>query len=81
MVPAMEEAAGIASQADIFVVIGSSLVVYPAASLVNYAPARCPVFVIDPNEISSPGYRQIEFIKEKAGKGVEVLKEKLMELK
>jgi NAD-dependent deacetylase len=81
MVPAMEEAANIASQADIFVVVGSSLVVYPAASLVNYAPKFCPVFVIDPNEVNSPGYRKVEFIKEKAGKGVSFLKEKLMKLR
>jgi len=81
MVPAMEEAANIASQADIFAVVGSSLVVYPAAGLVNYAPKYCPVFVVDPNEINSPGYRKVEFIKEKAGKGVGILKEKLRQLK
>ncbi|MBN2486604.1 MAG: NAD-dependent deacylase [Bacteroidales bacterium] len=79
-VPAMEEAANIASQADIFVVIGSSMVVYPAAGLVNYAPKYCPVFVVDPNAVNSPAYRKIEYIKEKAGKGVAILKEKIMPL-
>lgn len=78
-VPAMEEAAQIASQADIFVVVGSSLVVYPAAGLVNYAPDHAPVFVVDPNEVSSPTYRKVELIKEKAGSGVKVLKEKLLQ--
>ena len=80
MVPAMDEAASIASKADIFVVVGSSLVVYPAAGLVNYAPSGCPVFVIDPNSVNSPGYRKIEYIKENAGKGVGILKEKLKKL-
>ncbi|MBN1117079.1 MAG: NAD-dependent deacylase [Bacteroidales bacterium] len=78
MVPAMEEAAEIASQADIFVVVGSSLVVYPAAGLINYAPPHAPVYVIDPNQVNSPGYRKVEFIKEPAGKGVGILKEKLI---
>lgn len=76
-VPAMDEACRIASQADIFVVIGSSLVVYPAASLVQYAPSNAPVFVIDPNEVNAPSGRKIEYIKEPAGKGVKVLTEKL----
>jgi NAD-dependent deacetylase len=76
-VPAMEEAAAIASQADIFVVVGSSLVVYPAAGLVNYAPNHAPIYVIDPNEVSSPSYRKVEYIKKPAGVGVEILKEKL----
>ena len=64
-VPAMEEAAAIASEADLFAVVGSSLVVYPAAGLVNYAPEHAPVFVVDPNEVNSPSYRKVEYIKEK----------------
>jgi NAD-dependent deacetylase len=67
-VPAMEQAAAIASEADIFVVVGSSLVVYPAAGLVNYAPEHAPVFVVDPNEVNSPTYKKVEVIKEKAEK-------------
>ncbi len=77
-VPAIEEAAGIASTADIFAVIGTSLVVYPAAGLVGYVPVNIPVFVIDPNDVSVPLSRKIEFIKEGAGKGVGILKEKLI---
>ena len=79
-VPAMEEAAAIASRADIFVVVGSSLVVYPAAGLVNYAPDNNPVFVVDPNEVGSAVYRKVEYIKEKASVGVKELKEKLVQL-
>lgn len=47
-VPMMDVACRIASKADIFVVIGSSLVVYPAASLLEYAPISIPKFIIDP---------------------------------
>jgi NAD-dependent deacetylase len=46
-VPMIEEAAAIAAKADIFAVIGTSLVVYPAAGLINYAPRYIPKFIID----------------------------------
>lgn len=46
-VPMIEEAAAIASVADIFVVIGTSLVVYPAAGLIDYAPRGIPKFIVD----------------------------------
>jgi NAD-dependent deacetylase len=74
-VPAIEEAASIAATADIFVLIGTSLVVYPAAGLLDYVPNGVPVFLIDPNEVAVPVYRQVRFIKEKAGTGVKVLQE------
>lgn len=48
MVPAMDEAIEICKQADIFVIIGTSLVVYPAAGLVNYVPKATAKFIIDP---------------------------------
>jgi NAD-dependent deacetylase len=48
-VPMIETAAGIASEADIFVVIGTSLVVYPAAGLINYASRTIPKFIVDKN--------------------------------
>ena len=77
-VPAMEEAAEIAAQADIFVVIGTSLNVYPAASIVDYAPASAPVYLIDPNPITTAVRRKYEFIQEKASDGVEILTQKLL---
>jgi NAD-dependent deacetylase len=78
-VPAMEEAIPLVESADIFVVIGTSLNVYPAAGLINYARRETPVFVIDPER--PPVYiRNVTYIQEKAGKGVELLKEKLKEL-
>ncbi len=48
-VPMIEHAASIASGAEIFVVIGTSLVVYPAAGLIHYAPQNIPKFIIDKN--------------------------------
>jgi NAD-dependent deacetylase len=79
-VPMMDEAARLTGKADIFVVIGSSLNVYPAAGLINYAPHNAPIWLIDPNDVSVPVYRNVEVIKEKASGGVEVLIEKLLKL-
>ncbi len=76
-VPAMEPAIEITSAADIFVVIGTSLNVYPAASLLDHVPENTPVYIIDPNDVTCYGLCEIEIIKEKAGKGVEILIEKL----
>lgn len=77
-VPAMEEAAELTAAADAFAVIGTSLNVYPAAGLVSYVPPSAPIFLIDPNDvaISLPG--KVTVIKEKAGAGVPVMKEKLL---
>ena len=49
MVPEMETAAEIASTADIFLVIGTSMQVYPAAGLIDYVPEHAEIFVIDPH--------------------------------
>lgn len=76
-VPAMEEAAEVASKADIFVVIGTSMVVYPAAGLIHYVPETVPVYLIDPNNVSVPSRHKVEIIKEGAGKGVAQLVERL----
>ncbi len=50
-VPMLEPAAKAASEADIFVIIGTSLVVYPAAGLVQFVPRNAPVYLIDPNPV------------------------------
>lgn len=76
-VPAMEPAIEITASADIFVAIGTSLNVYPAASLLDYVTDNTPVYLIDPNEVSYFGINNIEVIKEKAGRGIECLFEKL----
>ena len=70
-VPAIEEAIEIATKADVFVVIGTSLAVYPAASLINYTPVNCQKYLIDPNEVGVDS--DVKVIKEKASKGVKIL--------
>ena len=80
-VPAMEEAADIASYADIFAVIGSSLNVYPAAGLIHYVPLMTPVFLVDPKPVQVPSEHKIQVIMEGAGKGVAMLAERLRGLK
>ena len=78
-VPAIEEAIPIVEDADILVVIGTSLNVYPAAGLVHYVKSGTPIFVVDP-ERPQVNIRNVNYIQEKAGAGVEILKEKLKEL-
>ena len=76
-VPAIEEAAEIVATAGIFVVIGTSLNVYPAAGLINYVPEGTPLFLIDPNVVSIPGNSKVTLIPEPAGTGVRKLIEAL----
>lgn len=76
-VPAIEEAVEIVSTAEIFVIIGTSLNVYPAAGLINYVPEGVPIFVIDPNEVPLYGHSRLRVISEPAGTGVRKLIEAL----
>ena len=79
-VPMMDEAVRLAVGADIFVVIGSSLNVYPAAGLIYYAQDKASLWLIDPNDVTVPGNRHVEIIKEKASTGIAVLTERLLKL-
>jgi NAD-dependent deacetylase len=76
----IEKAAAIVQNAGIFVVVGTALVVYPAAGLVHYIKPGTPVFVIDPHK-PEVYLDDVEYIQEKAAKGVEILKTKLQKLK
>jgi NAD-dependent deacetylase len=76
-VPAMDEAVRIASKADIFLVIGTSLNVYPAAGLIGYAPSGASLWVIDPEHVIVPVSRRYEIIKEGAGRGMAIFRERL----
>jgi NAD-dependent deacetylase len=76
-VDAITEAAEIASTADIFLVIGTSLSVYPAAGLIEFVPTGVPVFIIDPGSPAYASAPNIEVLKHKATTGMEILKEKL----
>jgi NAD-dependent deacetylase len=77
-VPMLEEAVRLTGEADIFVVIGSSLNVYPAAGIIYYAPQKASLWLIDPNDVDVPVNRHVEVIKEKASEGVAILTERLL---
>lgn len=78
-VPNMELATEWVNDADIFVVIGTSLNVYPAAGLLHYVRPNVPIYYIDPNpaqiSIDSP---QVTVIKAKATEGLKILRDKLL---
>jgi len=75
-VPLIEEAARIVSTADILVIVGTSLQVYPAAGLVNYANPNIPVYLIDPNDVSTTR-KNVRVIREKASLGMKFLQKEL----
>jgi len=80
MVPLMEVAAQHARRADIFVVVGTSMVVYPAAGLIDYVPFDAPKYVVDPK---LPDLRHMPYlhgIVEKASSGMEKVKDVLLGL-
>ena len=79
-VPAMQAAIPIVQKADILVVIGTSLAVYPAAGLVNYTQPDIPVFVVDPNR-PAVHKKNVTYIQKKAGEGIKELKSKLEKFK
>lgn len=79
-VPMLEKAATICETADVFVIIGTSLQVYPAAGLIYNVPQNTPVFIIDPkvDEIEVPNHYTC--IQESAVNGMKVLDEHLEKL-
>jgi len=72
-VPKIEEAIPVVRQADIFVVVGTSLVVYPAAGLVNYAPWNAPKYIIDKRIPYTSEITNITAIEKPATEGVKIL--------
>lgn len=77
-VPMIETAIHYTEQADIFVIIGTSLNVYPAAGLLNYVPYGVPVYLIDPKEVKINSGRQVNVILKGASEGVYELKKILL---
>ena len=75
-VPNIEPAAELCEGADIFVVVGTSMVVYPAAGLIHYVPRTAECYVVDPKEV--PVSRKVEFITDVATRGVKQLVDRLM---
>lgn len=78
-VPMIEVAGEIARKADIFMVVGTSLVVYPAAGLVHYTDYTVPKYVIDPNKPKITNIENVEYIIEKASVGVAKLVAQLLQ--
>ena len=76
-VPMIEPAIEITEQADIFVVIGTSLNVYPAAGLLRYVRPQVPIYLIDPQEVRVPINRPVHVIQKGASEGVAELIELL----
>ncbi len=79
-VPMIEPAAALTKTADIFLVVGTSLAVYPAAGLVNYAPWPIPKFIVDKRVPGSALYN-LTAIEKPATEGMADLKIKLLELR
>lgn len=77
-VPKMDEAIIQTMQADIFIVIGTSLEVYPAAGLINYVPEKTIKYYIDPKAATLPSMKKIHLIKESAGHAVPLIINKLL---
>ena len=78
-VPMIEKAISVVGSADIFVVVGTSLVVYPAAGLINYAPAGIPKFIIDKQIPYTSSVQNITAIEKKATEGMGELVKLLLE--
>ena len=76
-VPMIEPSIELVEQADIFVIIGTSLNVYPAAGLLNYVDPKVPVYLIDPKTVAVLSGRKIHVIQKGASEGMKELKKLL----
>ena len=80
-VPAIEEAVSVVSRADILIIIGTSLQVYPAASLINFANENIPVYYIDPKPATVYDLpNSLKIIEAVASKGMETLQKELKKM-
>ena len=80
MVPLMATASLHARQADVFLIVGTSLVVYPAAGLIHDVPFETPKFVVDPKLPDVGQVPYLKMIQDKASTGLERIKNELLEL-
>lgn len=81
MVPEMDRAIELTMQAEIFITVGTSLVVYPAAGLIHYAPANAPKYLVDPGDFELSLVKDVHHIRQKASEGLKVLRQELESLK
>lgn len=77
-VPEIEKAIDFVEKADIFVIIGTSMNVYPAAGLLNYVPRHAEIYLIDPKPVDTHSMRQIHVIRKGASEGVEELRKMIL---
>lgn len=77
-VPMIHEASKLASEAEVFIVIGTSMVVYPAAALIHYVEDGVPKYYVDPQAFDVHGVKNLTVIKQKAGTGVPKLVDELL---
>ena len=73
-VPMMDVAVQFAAEADVFLVVGTSMLVYPAAGLINYVPRETKIFIVDPKIPEVPKLPNITFIAEKGSSGMKQVK-------
>ncbi len=79
-VPLIAEASRLVHSADLLVIIGTSLAVYPAAGLLNYAPGRIPKLILDRHIPNVSGISNLHAIERPAAEGIKELKERLIQL-
>jgi NAD-dependent deacetylase len=77
-VPMMDVAGDIAAGADVFLIVGTSMVVYPAAGLIDYVPAHVKKYVVDPKKPEMLHVPNLEFIIDKASTGMERVRQLLL---
>ena len=70
-VPMIDTAIDYCEQADVFLIIGTSLNVYPAAGLLHYVPAHVPVYLIDPKQVPIASRHKVHVIQKGASEGME----------
>ena len=75
-VPNIEPAAELCEKADYFIVVGTSMNVYPAAGLIHYVPRSTPCFLVDPKAV--PVSRPVTIFQEKAGTGVKKVVDQIL---
>lgn len=77
-VPMIQKASNLCSKADIFILVGSSLAVYPAAGLLQFVPSESVKYIVDPKMPTVSAYRNIVKIEEKAVTGMKKVKELML---
>lgn len=76
-VPEMERAVELTEEADVFVTVGTSLNVYPAANLIHVVQNHVPKYLIDPNEFNLDYIKNLNVIKATAVEGMDILSKQL----